>query len=119
MRHAKPGHRVGEAATCRDTTDAGIASHTRIPVRRISAGLLVAHVNQIHIIVHEVGKNRKRMSAIDGEHIFHLLLFEYATDKRTAIYTSHRETPPYCIYPCCREDAREAPLLKISLFVLL
>ena len=68
------GHRVGQAATGSDTTDAGFAGHTGVAIRGIGGGLLVAHVDEFDAIISESGQNGEGMPAIHGKHILHVLL---------------------------------------------
>jgi hypothetical protein len=99
---AETGHRIGQAAASGDAADTDLTAAPRIGIGGICTGLLVAHVNELHVIVPEVGEDGKRVTTVDRKEILDPLLLENAPDEGAAIHRRHLLFPPLLASPIQR-----------------
>ena len=79
-RDAQSRHRVGEAASRGDHAYTDFAGGARVSVGGIGSGLLVAHVDELDVVIAQLAEDRKQMPAIDRETILHTILAHHARD---------------------------------------
>ena len=77
---AEAGHRVGQAASGGDHAYADFAGGARVGVGGVGGGLLVAHVDQLDVVIAQLAEDGEQMAAVDRETILHTILAHHARD---------------------------------------
>jgi hypothetical protein len=87
---AQAGHRVGETAAGSHAAHTWGAGDPGPAVGGISGRLLMAHVDELDAVVHQISENGKRVPTVDGEQVLHVLFLQNAADERAAIKGCHQ-----------------------------
>ena len=79
-RDAQARYRVGEAASGGDHAHADFAGGASVGVGGVGGGLLVAHVDELDVVIAQLAEDRKQMAAVDRETILDTILAHHARD---------------------------------------
>ncbi len=91
---AQAGDGVGQTAAGRDAAHPRRGRRARVGVGGVGAGLLVPHVDQLDVVVAQIGQDRERVAAVDGEQVLDALLAQHATHQGTSVDDRHCPLSP-------------------------
>jgi len=107
------GYRVGQAAARRHHTNARLAGHARIAVCRICGRLLVAHVDQLDLMIAQLRENREQVTTVDREAVARLVFLDDTRDQFAAVYFGHQRSS-FDLYRPCRAPRHQGRLRNVA-----